>query len=36
VNLFGYLAVSYLAGLLANKLRQVDVKLKHTSGELEN
>src|SRR5580700_9599489 len=36
VNLFGYLAVSYLAGLLANKLRQVDVKLKHTSGALEN
>lgn len=36
VNLFGYLAVSYLAGLLANKLRLVDVKLKHTSGALEN
>src|SRR6202521_2781974 len=36
VNLFGYLAVSYLAGLMANKLRQVDVKLKHTSGALEN
>jgi len=36
VNLFGYLAVAYLAGLLADKLRQVDVKLKHTSGELEN
>src|SRR5271165_115270 len=36
VNLFGYLAVSYLAALLANKLRQVDVKLKHTSGALEN
>src|SRR5271170_5586062 len=36
VNLFGYLAVSYLAGLLASKLRQVDVKLKHTSGALEN
>ena len=36
VNLFGYLAVSYLAGLLANKLRQVDVKLKDTSGALEN
>jgi hypothetical protein len=30
VNLFGYLAVSYLAGLLATKLRQVDVKLKDT------
>jgi two-component system, NtrC family, sensor histidine kinase PilS len=36
VNLFGYFAVAYLAGLLAIKLRQVDVKLKHTSGALEN
>ena len=36
VNLCGYLAVSYLAGLLATKLRQVDVKLKDTSGALEN
>jgi two-component system, NtrC family, sensor histidine kinase PilS len=36
VNLFGYLAVSYLAGLLITKLRQVDVKLKDTSGALEN
>jgi two-component system, NtrC family, sensor histidine kinase PilS len=36
VNLFGYLAVAYLAGLLATKLRQVDVKLKDTSGALEN
>ncbi|MGA8151023.1 MAG: ATP-binding protein [Terriglobales bacterium] len=36
VNLFGYLAVAYLAGLLATKLRQVDVKLKHTSGALES
>ena len=36
VNLFGYLAVAYLAGLLASKLRQVDVQLKHTSGALEN
>jgi two-component system, NtrC family, sensor histidine kinase PilS len=36
VNLFGYLAVAYLASLLVSKLRQVDVKLKHTSGELEN
>ena len=34
VNLFGYLAVAYLAGLLAAKLRQVDVKLKDTSGAL--
>ena len=36
VNLFGYLAVAYLAGLLAAKLRQVDVKLKFTSGALED
>ncbi len=36
VNFFAYLAVAYLASLLAAKLRQVDVKLKHTSGELEN
>jgi two-component system sensor histidine kinase PilS (NtrC family) len=36
VNLFGYLAVAYLAGLLASKLRQVGVKLKHTSGALED
>ena len=36
VNLFGYLAVAYLAGLLASKLRQVDVKLKHTRGALED
>ncbi|HXZ39292.1 MAG TPA: ATP-binding protein [Terriglobales bacterium] len=36
VNLCGYLAVSYLAGLLATKLRQVDVKLKDTSGALED
>ena len=36
VNLFGYLAVAYLAGLLAAKLRQVDVKLKHTRGVLED
>jgi len=36
VNLFGYLAVAYLASRLAGKLRQVDVKLKDTSGALEN
>ncbi len=36
VNLFGYLAVAYLAGLLATKLRQADVKLRHASGALEN
>ena len=28
VNLFAYLAVAYLAGLLVSKLRQVDVQLK--------
>jgi len=36
VNLFAYLAIAYLAGLLADKLRQADVQLKHASGELEN
>ena len=36
VNLFGYLTVSYLAALLVSKLRQVDSKLKRTSGALEN
>ncbi|HVO82060.1 MAG TPA: ATP-binding protein [Terriglobales bacterium] len=36
INLFAYLAVAYLTGLLAAKLRQVDVKLKDTSGALEN
>ena len=36
VNLFAFMAVAYLAGLLASKLRQVDVRLKHTSGQLEN
>jgi two-component system, NtrC family, sensor histidine kinase PilS len=36
VNLFGYVAVAYLAGLLADKLRQVDVKLKYTKGVLED
>jgi two-component system, NtrC family, sensor histidine kinase PilS len=36
VNLFGFLAVAYLAGLLTAKLRQVGVQLKDTSGALEN
>lgn len=36
VNLFGYLAVAYLAGHLAAKMRQVDVKLKHTRSALED
>ena len=36
VNLFAYVAVASLTGLLVSKLRQVDVKLKDTSGALEN
>jgi two-component system sensor histidine kinase PilS (NtrC family) len=36
VNLFAFLAVAYLAGLLAAKLRQVDVQLKDTSGALQS
>src|ERR1700726_4852919 len=36
VNLFAFLAVACLAGLLTAKLRQVGVQLKHTSGELES
>ena len=36
INLCAYLAVAYLAGLLAGKLRQVDVKLKQTSGVLQD
>ncbi len=36
VNFFAYLAIAYLASLLATKLRQVDVKLKRTSGELRS
>jgi two-component system sensor histidine kinase PilS (NtrC family) len=36
INLFAYLAVAYLTGLLVSKLRQVDVKLKYTSGALED
>jgi two-component system sensor histidine kinase PilS (NtrC family) len=36
INLFGFLAVAYLAGLLSAKLRQVDVQLKDTSGALAN
>ncbi len=36
INLCAYVAVAYLSGLLATKLRQVNVKLKHTSGALEN
>jgi two-component system sensor histidine kinase PilS (NtrC family) len=36
VNLFAFLAVAYLAGLLTLKLRQVGVQLKDTSGALES
>src|SRR5246500_1069444 len=36
VNLFAFLAVAYLAGLLTHKLRQVGVQLKDASGALEN
>ncbi len=36
VNLFGYLAVAYLAGLLSAKLRQADTRLEYTRGALEN
>lgn len=36
VNLFAFLAIAYLAGLLTTKLRQVGVQLKDTSGALES
>ncbi len=36
VNLFAFLAVAYLAGLLTAKLRQVGVELKDTSGALDS
>src|ERR1700733_2338142 len=36
VNLFAYVAIAYLAGLLAAKLRQARVQLKNASGALEN
>ena len=36
VNLLGFLAVAYLAGLLAAKLGQARVQLKDASGALEN
>jgi two-component system sensor histidine kinase PilS (NtrC family) len=36
VNLFAFLAVAYLAGLLTQKLQQVGVQLKDASGALEN
>jgi two-component system sensor histidine kinase PilS (NtrC family) len=36
VNLFAFLAVAYLAGLLVAKLRQARVQLKRASGALED
>ena len=36
INFCAFLAVAYLAGLLVAKLRQANVKLKHTSGALED
>jgi two-component system sensor histidine kinase PilS (NtrC family) len=36
VNLFAYLAIAYLAGLLTTKLRQARVQLKDASGALED
>jgi two-component system sensor histidine kinase PilS (NtrC family) len=36
INLFAYLAIAYLAGRLAARLRQVDVQLHDTSGALES
>jgi two-component system, NtrC family, sensor histidine kinase PilS len=36
VNLFAFLTVAYLAGLLTTKLRQVGVQLQDASGALEN
>jgi len=36
VNLCGYGAIAYLAGVLAAKLRQVDSRLKFTRGALES
>lgn len=36
VNLFGYCAIAYLAGLLATKLRLADTSLRRTRGALEN
>jgi two-component system, NtrC family, sensor histidine kinase PilS len=36
VNLFAFLAVAYLAGLLTAKLKQAHVQLKDASGALEN
>jgi two-component system sensor histidine kinase PilS (NtrC family) len=36
VNLFGYLTIAYLSGLLADKLRQTDRRLAYFRGALES
>jgi two-component system, NtrC family, sensor histidine kinase PilS len=36
VNLFGYLTIAYLAGLLSDKLRQADRRLEYARGALES
>src|SRR6202046_915040 len=36
VNLFAYVAIAYLAGLLTTKLRQARGQLRNASGALEN
>ena len=36
VNLFGFLTIAYLAGLLADKLRQTDKRLDYFRGKLES
>jgi two-component system sensor histidine kinase PilS (NtrC family) len=36
VNLFGYAAIAFLAGLLTSKLRQIDTRLKYPRGALES
>ena len=36
VNLFGYVTIAYLAGLLSDKLRQADRRLEYARGALES
>ena len=36
INLFAYLTIAYLAGHLADRLRQADVQLRNASGALED
>ena len=36
VNLFGFFTIAYLAGVLADKLRQTDKRLAYFRGELES